>query len=450
MDESIQLIEAAKAGDDESFGKLYETYRAKGINIARQYVETAEDAEDVYQDAFIKAMQHIDSFDTSRNFAPWLDTIIVNTAKNSRAKKKPQNFSSLSDEESEFSDTLENEDESIVPESAYDRKELIDIMDGIIGELPKEQREAVTLFYYKDMSVKQIAEYQGVSEDTVKSRLNYARKKVGNGVETYEKKTGIKLHSTAIPTVLFWLYFKNTIKAKAFEGYLAAGSTAAKAAAGTFAISKIAVPVAGVAVTAAVVTGVVVTLNKPQEVVPPEEPAYEVTVEEEPEVEEPVVEVEEVYDPWADYQGTLLLENYFDVLATMGSMTPMDDGTIMITWSSGEVWVFESDYLANKEQLDTLGEWTRKNVSGIRVDHDNTPCYFHSFSGETTVINSGANVTYIVDTGDIANLKRVTVSAAEFMNSGFGNYWGGDPSFYMTAQDGVITSMESYPSVIFE
>ena len=129
MEEKItdikKIVEAAKNGDTESFGKIYEYYRAKGISIARQYVKTAEDAEDMYQDSFMKAMQHIDSFDLSKDFGPWLDVIIVNTCKNFLVKKKPTNFSDVSEEETEFVDTLENKDIEIVPESAYDRKELM-------------------------------------------------------------------------------------------------------------------------------------------------------------------------------------------------------------------------------------------------------------------------------------------------------------------------------------
>ncbi|WP_022775809.1 RNA polymerase sigma factor [Butyrivibrio sp. AE2015] len=217
MEEKItdikKIVEAAKNGDTESFGKIYEYYRAKGISIARQYVKTAEDAEDMYQDSFMKAMQHIDSFDLSKDFGPWLDVIIVNTCKNFLVKKKPTNFSDVSEEETEFVDTLENKDIEIVPESAYDRKELMNIMGDIIDALPQAQKEAVVLYYYKELSVKQIAELQEVPEDTIKSRLNYSRKKVSAAVEEFEKKNGIKIHSVIIVPLLLSLFFKNTSKA---------------------------------------------------------------------------------------------------------------------------------------------------------------------------------------------------------------------------------------------
>ena len=215
-----KLIENAKNGNMDSFGEIYEYYRAKGINIAKQYVKTEEDAEDMYQDAFMNAMEHIDSFDLSKDFGPWLNVIIANRCKNYLEKKKPVNFSDVSDEETEFVDTLENRDAETVPESAYDRKELMGIMDEIIDSLPQAQTEAVVLYYYKEMSVKQIAEYQEVPEDTIKSRLNYSRKKVSAAVEEFEKKNGIKIHSLIIVPVLLSLFFENTAKAAFAESVL--------------------------------------------------------------------------------------------------------------------------------------------------------------------------------------------------------------------------------------
>ncbi|WP_026661924.1 RNA polymerase sigma factor [Butyrivibrio proteoclasticus] len=218
-----KIVEAAQNGDVESFGKIYEYYKAKGISIARQYVKTAEDAEDMYQDSFMKAMQHIDAFDISKDFGPWLDVIIVNTCKNFLVKKKPTNFSDVSEEETEFVDTIENKDIEIVPESAYDRKELMKIMGDIIDTLPQAQKEAVVLYYYKELSVKQIAQLQEVPEDTIKSRLNYSRKKVSAAVEDFEKKNGIKIHSIIIVPLLLSLFFKNTSKAAYAESLISVG-----------------------------------------------------------------------------------------------------------------------------------------------------------------------------------------------------------------------------------
>ena len=216
-----EIIESIKRGDNEAVGKLYEQYRVEGLSVARKYVKNRDDAEDMYQDAFLKAITNIDSFDETRDFGPWFKTIIANTCKNFLVKKKAVNFSEMSDEENEFVDTLGSTDDDTVPELTYDRKEFIKIMDGIINELPQAQREAVALFYYKEMSIKEIARLQEVPEDTVKSRLNYSRKKVGAAVEEYEKKTGTKLYGAIIIPVMFTLFYRNSVYAAEADMLLA-------------------------------------------------------------------------------------------------------------------------------------------------------------------------------------------------------------------------------------
>jgi RNA polymerase sigma factor (sigma-70 family) len=216
------IIISAKNGDPEAFGKLYELYRKSGISIAKQYVKNDTDAEDMYQDAFLKAMENIDRFDENREFGPWLNTIIANTCKDFLGKKRPMNFTDMSDEENEFVDTIASTDESSLPESMYVRKEMLQIVDGIVEMLPEEQKEATLLFYFKDYSVKQVAEYQHVSEDTVKSRLNYSRKKIEQATKEYEKKHGIKICvSSVIPAILV-LYFKNSVHASQLDASLGA------------------------------------------------------------------------------------------------------------------------------------------------------------------------------------------------------------------------------------
>ena len=233
INNSNELIKLIKGGDTDAAGTLYELHRSRGISIARQHVLNADDAEDMFQDAFLKAMEHIDSFDDSREFTPWLDTIIVNTSKSFLAKKKATSFSDLSDEDSEFVDSLENKDEGMLPESAYDKKEIMDIIAGILDELPKEQKIALTLFYYKDFSIKQIAEAQEVSENTVKSRLNYGRNRVSEAVTEYEKKHKIKLHGAAIVSTLLAMFFKRSSYAAVAEAILATiGLSGAVGAAG--------------------------------------------------------------------------------------------------------------------------------------------------------------------------------------------------------------------------
>jgi len=257
------IIKAAKEGNDWAVSALYETYQKKGIAFAVKYVSDYSTAEDMFQDSFMKALGHLDTFDDTKPFGPWLNTIIANTCKNYLVKKKATSFSDMSDEEMNFVDTIENTDAAFMPEQAFEKAEFVKIMDEIVSELPDAQRQALVLFYYKDMSVKQIAALQEVSEDTIKSRLNYSRKKVGAAVEAYQKKKGIRLYT--IPLISFFLYMYYNMDISAFaaelpkdnihkentysgnEAVISTAKVATKAAAGGFA-KKILIGVAVLAI----------------------------------------------------------------------------------------------------------------------------------------------------------------------------------------------------------
>ena len=105
------------------------------------------------------------------------------------------------------------------PESIYQRKEMLKIIDGIVEMLPNKQKEAALLFYFKDFSVKQIAEYQHVAEQTVKRRLSSTGKKVEQATKDYEKKNGVKIFTASIVPAILVLYFKNSVYASQLEVY---------------------------------------------------------------------------------------------------------------------------------------------------------------------------------------------------------------------------------------
>lgn len=265
------IIISAKNGDSEAFGKLYELCRKQGFSVAKQFVKNDTDAEDMYQDAFLKAMENIDRFDENRDFGPWLNTIIANTCKDFLKKNRPMNFTDMSDDENEFVDTIASSDESSLPESMYVRREMLKIVDGIVEMLPNDQREATLLFYFKDFSVKQVAEYQHASEDTVKSRLNYSRKKVEQATKDYEKKNGIKICVSSVIPAIIVLYFKNSVYAAHLDetltalsaggGLGAAATSAAKVGTGAFKVGTAAGKVAAWKISAIVAACIIAAIG---------------------------------------------------------------------------------------------------------------------------------------------------------------------------------------------
>ena len=102
-----------------------------------------------------------------------------------------------------FEESIEDERTDLNPEMAMDEKEVRRLVLEILDQLPEDQRLVIGMFYYEEMSVKDIAFTLGVSDNTVKSRLSYGRKKVKELVLDLEKK-GTKLYTVAPFT--FFLY----------------------------------------------------------------------------------------------------------------------------------------------------------------------------------------------------------------------------------------------------
>lgn len=118
------------------------------------------------------------------------------------------------------------------PEEVLDRKETARLMQEILSTLSEDQRLVIGMFYYEEMSVREIAETLGCSENTVKSRLNYGRKKVEVKVKELEKR-GTKLYSLAPLPFLLWLFRMDAEAAEIPSGMVLEAVTAECATAGT-------------------------------------------------------------------------------------------------------------------------------------------------------------------------------------------------------------------------
>ena len=126
------------------------------------------DAEDLYQETWLKVFWNIDKYDPAREFEGWLTAICVNTYRNSlkRILKSPVWNGFASDEEK----TLVLENIAVCEPSDYSD------LHAAINRLPEKLRITIILFYFRDMDVAGTAKVLKVPEGTVKSRLNKARK----------------------------------------------------------------------------------------------------------------------------------------------------------------------------------------------------------------------------------------------------------------------------------
>ena len=198
-----RLVLQAGQGDRAAFGELYEeTGRSVYFNCLK-LLGNAQQAEDITQDTFMKALEKLDSLKEPENFSAWVNRIAINNCK-MYFRKNPR----TAEEESEkiIDDTPDSE---LIPDDYADSEEKRRIIMNIIDTaLTDEQRQTIILFYFDMMSVAEIAEIMECSVGTVTSRLSAARKKIKEAVLIYEKKNNDRLHAVMPIPVLSKIFMQ--------------------------------------------------------------------------------------------------------------------------------------------------------------------------------------------------------------------------------------------------
>jgi RNA polymerase sigma-70 factor (ECF subfamily) len=176
-----ELIQRAQAGDFDAFAELVNLHKDKVYGLIRRLVGNTDDAADIIQDTFLKAIDKIDQFRGEASFGTWLTSIALNQARAAFAKNRQSDLKPL---------------EEYLPggppgtEHAHDGARLFDWRDPLqqledaeirrlinegVSELPFKYREAFILRYVEEKSVKEVATAIGESEAAAKSRILRAR-----------------------------------------------------------------------------------------------------------------------------------------------------------------------------------------------------------------------------------------------------------------------------------
>ena len=201
----ISTVAAAQSGDNDALNTLFNEYYNDLYYFALKTVKDEETALDVTQEAFVEIINTFSNLKEPAAFVTWAKQITYHQCTRYFKKKKDVLVSEDEDGNTVF-DTLQEDNAEFIPDEALDKSDFKKTIMAILDELSEEQRSATMMYYFDEMSIKQIAEIQGVSEGTVKSRLNYARKAIKNSVEEYEKKNGIKLHAIPFFPFFKWLF----------------------------------------------------------------------------------------------------------------------------------------------------------------------------------------------------------------------------------------------------
>src|SRR6202041_2034560 len=175
--EELTLVQAAKRGDDSAFADLVSRYDPNVVRIAQHITQNREDAEDVVQEAFLKAYGNLKQFQEQSKFYTWLVRIAVNEALMKLRRRRPERTVSLDEEIKTEDDSLPREiaDWSPNPEQQYNQAELREILTRTIQGLPPGFRTVFVLRDVEGLSTEETAAALELSVPAVKSRLLRAR-----------------------------------------------------------------------------------------------------------------------------------------------------------------------------------------------------------------------------------------------------------------------------------
>ncbi len=185
-DDEAPLVAAAKGGDVSAFEALVNRYERKIFRLSQNITQNREDAEDVMQEAFLKAYEHLPEFQGNSRFYTWLVRIAVNQALMKLRRRRPNQVSL--DEDIQTEDDLlprEVEDWGPTPEERYEQSELQGILSTVVGELEPGFRVVFQLRDVEELSTEETAEVLGLSVPAVKSRLLRARLKLRQKLNRY-------------------------------------------------------------------------------------------------------------------------------------------------------------------------------------------------------------------------------------------------------------------------
>jgi RNA polymerase sigma-70 factor (ECF subfamily) len=186
------LVAQAQKGDAQAFTRLVSQYERKIFRLAKHITQNQEDAEDVLQEAFLKAYEHLPEFQGQSRFYTWLVRIAVNESLMKLRKRKTGKTVSLDE-------TIDTGEETVAreiavweenPEQRYSREELRRILEEAVESLPAIFRTVFALRDIDELSTEETASVLNISIPAVKSRLLRARLRLRDKLTRFFKRKG--------------------------------------------------------------------------------------------------------------------------------------------------------------------------------------------------------------------------------------------------------------------
>ncbi len=190
-EEITTLVQKIRNKDNNAIGELYELVYRDIYFTAYKVLKNKEDAEDIVHDSFIICMKKIDTLKDDTAFLTFINRTVMNKSLNHLRDSKFElsDVTVNADGEEVVMDIEDTSNHANVEKVISDTETQRMVME-IIDKLPELQRMTIMLFYYEDFNISDIAKIMECSDNTVKSRLNYARKTIKAEVEKLRKKYG--------------------------------------------------------------------------------------------------------------------------------------------------------------------------------------------------------------------------------------------------------------------
>lgn len=184
------LVAQARHGDNEAFGELAERYQRNIFRLAQNITQNREDAEDVLQETFLKAYEHLPEFEGHSKFYTWIVRIAVNEALMKLRKRKWDKAVWLDEPITVGEDAVAREiavwEDN--PEQRYSKEELQDILDKAVNGLAPAYRTVFVLRDMEGLSTEETAQSLDLTIPAVKSRLLRARLQLRDKLTAFFKK----------------------------------------------------------------------------------------------------------------------------------------------------------------------------------------------------------------------------------------------------------------------
>src|SRR6266567_779395 len=190
--EESALVTQAREGDTVAFAELVRRYEGKIFRLAQHITQNREDAEDVLQESFMKAYEHLEQFKGDSKFYTWIVRIAVNQALMKLRRRK-------TDKSVSIDETIDTGEDTVVreiaawgedPEQRFSRDELGGILDTAIDSLEPLYRSVFVLRDIEELSTEETAEALGLSVPAVKSRLLRARLQLREKLTRFFERKG--------------------------------------------------------------------------------------------------------------------------------------------------------------------------------------------------------------------------------------------------------------------